>query len=259
MMGWKPAWNEKHSESWNLMFHQILTECDIRGHYLDSNLPKCYKLGNTCGHLLHVELEDSASNTLQLTMLESVDNKSSPFSSQVASSFIYAFIFQNPVWDLAFQFTLAKTNSEKLFNHKKESSQKYSSTCVCPCSSCFAKWHERNQLLILPNFKQCDDTVFPDPITFLKHLHSNRNDYYHRVIMRQVQNLYSSLLAKFKILEWNTNHDPTITSATFQSLHKGKLTLPLYVLSRSVYETICVQRYVFFQSSGYASYYHFTN
>ena len=87
MVGWKPTWNEKHSESWNLIFHQIITKCDIRGHYLDSNLPKCYKLGNTCGHLLHVELEDSASNTLQLTMLESVGDKSSPFSFQVASAY----------------------------------------------------------------------------------------------------------------------------------------------------------------------------
>ena len=202
MVRWKPTLVEKYSDSWNLMFHQILTECDIRSHYSASNLPECYHPGNSCGHILHVELEEAAGNTLRLTILEFVKNKSSAFSLQVASSFIHAFVFHNPVWDIGFQFEMAKT--QKLFHLKKESYQNYSSTCLCPCSSIFANWHEKNHILTLPNFKQCDDTVFTDPTTFLKRLHSKGNDFYHRIVMRQVQNLYSSLLAKFKRVQIQT-------------------------------------------------------
>ena len=151
MVRWKPTLVEKYSDSWNLMFHQILTECDIRSHYSASNLPECYHPGNSCGHILHVELEEAAGNTLRLTILEFVKNKSSAFSLQVASSFIHAFVFHNPVWDIGFQFEMAKT--QKLFHLKKESYQNYSSTCLCPCSSIFANWHEKNHILTLPNFK----------------------------------------------------------------------------------------------------------
>ena len=246
MVGWKPTWVEKSSGSWNLLFHQIVTECNLKNHYSPSNLPECYHPGNSCGHVLHVELEEAASNTLRLTTFELVENKSSALTSQVASSFIDAFVFHNHVWDLGFQFEMAKTNSEKLFHFEKDSCQNYSSTCVCPCSSAFVNWHEKTHILSLPNFEQCDDTVFADPTTFLKHIHSKGTDFYHRIVMRQVQNLYSSLFAKFKCLDSNTNQSLNLTSSTFQSVHKGKITLPLYVHADSVYDTICVKRYVIF-------------
>ena len=88
MVGWKPTWVEKYSDSWNLLFHEILTECDLKNPYSPSNLPECYHPGNSCGHILHVELEEAASNTLRLTTFELVENKSSALTSQVASSFI---------------------------------------------------------------------------------------------------------------------------------------------------------------------------
>ena len=139
------------------MFHQILTECDMKKHYSASNLPECYHPGNSCGHILHVELEEASSNTLRLTTLEFVENKSSALTLQVSSSFIDAFVSHNPVWDLGFQFEMAKTSSEKLFHFEKESCQDYPSTYVCPCSSVFANWHEKTHILTLSNFEQCDE------------------------------------------------------------------------------------------------------
>ena len=141
IVGHKITSPRKTRETWNDKFHKLLIGCDIKKYYLASNLPGCYKPGDSCGHILHIDLEDTACNTLQLTMLESVSNRKFSHSLEVASSFINSLTFDNPVWDLGLQFAVAKTNSEKLFNLKKESSQKYLSTCICPCSSLFKYWH----------------------------------------------------------------------------------------------------------------------
>ena len=100
-----------------------------------------------------------------------------------ASSFIKAFTFRNPLWDIGLQFAMGKSNSEKLFNLKKASSQKYPSTCICPCSSLFTEWHKKNSLTQLPTFNSCDVGICKDPVTFLKHLHSKSHDYFHRIFL----------------------------------------------------------------------------
>ena len=116
-------------------------------------------------------------------------------------------IFHNPVWwDLGLQFAMAKTNSEKLFSVNKELSKRCPSKCMCPCSSLLSKWHELRLINGLPTFNVCEETVFDTPSTFLKHLYSMKNEYYHRIVMRQVQNLYSSLISKLKIPDWNMSN-----------------------------------------------------
>ena len=129
---------------------------------------------------------------------------------------------------------------------KKECSKKYTSTCICSCSSLFKNWQERHTLSILPRFDHCAGVVYEDPMVFHTHLHSMQHEYYHRIVMRQVQNLYSSLIAKFKISDQNTNNSHKSTSSTLQSAPKGKISLPMFVLSQSSYDTIIVTRKAYY-------------
>ena len=135
-----------------------------------------------------------------------------------------------------------KKNSGKLFNLKKECSKNYPSTCMCPCSSLFKKWHKRNFVSGLPGFNHCDGAIYKNPTAFHRHLHSMQHEYYHRIVMRQVQNLYSALIAELKIPDLNTINPLKSTLSTSSSQPKGKVSLPLYVLSQSSYETITVMR-----------------
>ena len=220
MVGWHHTSSKKICETWNQKFHKIITACGIETYYPTSKLPECYKADNSFDHILHVDLEESARNTVSLIMLELVVNHSSSHSLEVASSFVHALTFENLVWDLGLQFAIQKNNSEKLFNLKKESSQKYMSTCICPCSSHFLYWHESTPLSRLPGFTHCNGSICRDPTTLLKHLHFMRHYYYHRIIMRQVQNLYSSLIAKLKI--------PVITDVDSDKRKKFMPTIKIY-------------------------------
>ena len=107
-VGWDPGTPKKSCKTWNEKFHKLLAGCDIKMCYPTSKLPECYKPGNLCGHILHVDLEETASSTLHLTMLESVANHSSSHSLEVASLFVYSLSFHNPVWDLGLQFAISK-------------------------------------------------------------------------------------------------------------------------------------------------------
>ena len=142
---------------------------------------------------------------------------------------------------MGLQFTLAKRNSEKLFFNQLNTSAQFPLTCICPCSSIFRKWQKTHYLTRLPTFHPCENKVFDGPVDFVKHLHYKREDYYHRIIMRQVQHLYSSLIAKLKIPELEVVDKKT---PTFQSIHGGRVSLPLYVQSKSNYITFTVERYV---------------
>ena len=242
MVGLNPNLLKASDKSWNGIFQHVLTLCGMENIFPLSELPECYKPGDSCGHLLHVELDDSASNTLQLTMLESTADKSSSHSLEVASAFIYSMIFHNPIWDLGLQFAVAKKNAEKLFSVNKESSQKYTSKCICPCSALLSDWHELQFINKLPTFHVCKSTVFNSPSTFVEHLHSMKDDYYHRIVMRQVQNLYSSLISKLKLFDWNTGHPLKRTTSTFKKIAKGKVTLHPHIVSGSTYDTFTVER-----------------
>ena len=106
----------------------------------------------------------------------------------------------------------------------------------------FSYWHESSSLSRLPGFTHCDGSICRDPMTLLKHLHFRWHDYYYRIVMRQDQNLYSSLIAKLKISDWDSKHSFNSTTFTLQSIPKGKVSLPVYVFSNSKYETINVER-----------------
>ena len=102
----------------------------------------------------------------------------------------------------------------------KDSAEKFTKCCVCPCSYMFGEWHKETSIVNLPKFIKCKSNVFTDPMEFIIQLESSKEDYYHRIVMRIVQNLYSSLLAKF------TTVDSTSSEKTFHSVHKGSVSLP---------------------------------
>ena len=68
---------------------------------------------------LHVELDEAATKTLHLTMLDSLSDNDISYSRKVASLFIHSIVYKNPIWDMGLQFTLAKRNSEKSHKNKK--------------------------------------------------------------------------------------------------------------------------------------------
>ena len=86
--------------SWNSLFHEIIESCDITSNYPLDRLPECYKKGNDCGHIEHVNLENCTINILYLTVLEHLNKQEDKISSNTASSFVHYTIYHNPVWDL---------------------------------------------------------------------------------------------------------------------------------------------------------------
>lgn len=76
---------------------------------------------------------------------------------------------------------------------------RYTTNCVYPCLTLFSDWHSDKNLNKLPNFVKCEKKVYMNPISLIEHLHSEKQDFYHRIIMRIVQGRYSSLISKFKV------------------------------------------------------------
>ena len=235
---------DTHSQPWNYLFHHILRYCDLVDHFPTTSLPDCYQEGDTCGHILHSTLEGCASKTLYLTMLEGLKNEGPKLPSNVVSSFINYVSFHNPIWDLGLQFMYAKKNSQRVYMQSKESMEKYSTNCVCPCSSLFSNLHRDKNLYQLPNFVECEKKVYTNPISFIGHLHSEKDDFYHRIIMRIVQGRYSSLISKFKVTPSSENKRNGKVVNSFGDVHKGIVKLPPYVKSNSVYDVFNFDRYV---------------
>ena len=115
-----------------------------------------------------------------------------------------------------------QTNFNRIYANCKDSAEKFTKCCICPCSYAFGEWHKEMSIDNLPKFLKWKSNVFTDPMEFIIHLKSIKEDYYHRIVMRIVQNLYSSLLAKF------TTVNSISSKKIFHSVHKGSLSLPSY-------------------------------
>ena len=94
------------------MFHNVLNICQLRLEFPPNSLPPTYGKKQSCGHLLHVELDTISTKALYLTMLEKVSGESREVSFETNEScvFINAVIYKNPVWDLGMQHKLALQN-----------------------------------------------------------------------------------------------------------------------------------------------------
>ena len=226
--------------SWNDQFHSLLDLVGLRDDFPPCDLPPCYRQHNSCGHVLQVDLHNIATNTLHLTTFEQTTNEYATLPSvNVASTFIYFVIFQNPLWDIGLQQQIVKQNKKKLHNNDRKGIDKYTSRCICPCSMLFHSWHEKTQIHKLPSFTNCGSGMFNTPESFVEHLYENQNDYYHRIILRMVQASYSSLIAKIKIP--TASNKIKVSNKPFSSIHEGKVSLPAYVKSTSKYETFIVK------------------
>ena len=212
-----------NTKDWNEMFHNIISTCNLERHFTLESLPPSYAKGFTCSHIFHVDMEKIMSNTIHLTILEQTKSQENPVrNSTVAKSFISNVINHNPVWDLGLQFLTMQTNIDRIYTNMKNSAKNFTKHCICPCSYMLKNWHKMNLMDQLPNFKECSTGIFIEPLDFVHHLQTVKECFYHRIVMRIVQNLYSSLLAKFTTTE---NKNP---SKTFFAVHSGTISLPSY-------------------------------
>ena len=69
-----PSYISLPRQSWNSSFHNIVTDCNLSSYFRPSTLPECYRKGESCGHVLHVDLSELVMNTFYLTMMESNEN-----------------------------------------------------------------------------------------------------------------------------------------------------------------------------------------
>ena len=194
-------------------------------HFTLESLPTSYAKGFTCSHIFCVDMEKNMSNTIHVTILEQTklsNHNSLNRNSMVAKSFISNVIKQNPVWDLGLQFLTIQMNVDRINTNIKDSAKRFTKNCLCPCSNMLRNWHQAKLINQLPNFKECSTTIFDGPLDFVCHLQSNKECYYHRIVMRIVQNLYSSLLAKFTTTENKRN------PKKFYAVHNGTISLPSY-------------------------------
>ena len=210
--------------TWNEMFHSIISNCSLTNHFPSEKLPGCYAEGLSCSHIFHVDLDKIVSNTIQLTLLEQAKHRDNQHQTSLinVTSFISKVIKGNPIWDLGLQFSTICANYNRIYTNIKGSAETFTKCCVCPCSQIFRKWHKLMSINTLPDFKECNSSVYSDPMDFIIHLDSCKDEYYHRIIMRIVQNLYSSLLAKFTTVENKSS------KKTFHSVHGGTVSLPSY-------------------------------
>ena len=84
----------------------------------------------------------------------------------------------------------------------------------------------------------CENKVFHGHMDFIAHLYSKKEEYYHQTILRLVQSTYSVLLAKYRLKTGDQGDE--INKKIFSSVHKGKVSLPLYLMSDVTYETFTI-------------------
>ena len=112
-------------------------------------------------------------------------------------TFLGTVLYQNPIWDLGLQFDYARRDFDNIFKNEAEKYQKLTKKCICPCSDKVEKWHKTTKIDKLDGFQVCKAALFPSSDKFVKHLYKSK-DHHHKIILRIVQNLYSSIICKFK-------------------------------------------------------------
>ena len=97
----------------------------------------------------------------------------------------------------------------------------------------FRKCHCYGFLVKLEQFKNCKIGIFNSPMELVCHLQSDKDDYYHRIVMHIIQNYYSSLLSKFTIAL-----DQVSKNAFYEK--KKDISLPSHLKTDSIYSTFDV-------------------
>ena len=222
--------------SWNGMFHDIISTCQLKRYFQPEALPTCYEKGSSCSHIFHIDMNRIISNTIHLTLLEQSKSADSHLKipSYVVEYFVSSVMKQNPIWDIGLQFLTVQMNVDRMYTNLKDLAVGYTKHCVCPCSHLLRNWHKVKGIDKMPVFKECSSSVFSDPMDFVHHIQNTNGDFYHRLIMRLIQSSYSSLLAKF------TTDENNPTKSLFHEVHKGIVTLPDYRNTGADYTTFKV-------------------
>ena len=141
-------------------------------------LPGCYTKGLSCSHIFHVDLDKIVSNTIHLTLLEQAKYKDDQLQRSLinVTSFISNIMKGNPIWDLGLQFLTIQTNYNRIYTNIKGSAAMFTKCCICPCSYMSGKWHKTVSFNTLPEFKECKSSVYNDPMDFIIHLESSKED-----------------------------------------------------------------------------------
>ena len=143
----------KQPESWNSMFHQICSLCNLEYEFPPWTMPSSYSKNQTCGHIQQVNLDKTTTNSLYLAALDNMSNSTfTNFSLSVAAMFIQSVVYKSPVWDIGLQQQLMNNNTDKLFNMEMTKVHRYTTKCICPCGTLFKNWH--NQIHIIPRLVQ---------------------------------------------------------------------------------------------------------
>ena len=221
------------SMSWNKMFHTILNECNLSSKFNADSFPKSYLPGKVCGHSLQVDLDRVRYNTIHLTLLDLIQGKKD--NIQEYMDFIDAILFHNPLWDIGLQHELMNNSKEKIYIGN---TQNYTSQCICPCSKLLKKWHTRLGIDKYTEFTTCAGKIYENHINFVQHIHSKKNDNFHKIILRIVQTNYSILLNKLKF----QNDDDITENKPFHEICRQNIKLPKYVDSKRNYSTQMIKR-----------------
>ena len=187
MMTMNTSFCPNHRLPWNEMFYSLVNLCGLKNNFPPSSLPTTYARDKVWSHIFHVELEETATHAMYLTMLEGSKDLENALDSHVPAFFIYCMVLQNPIWYLGLQFKASNDISPKKQGVKSINLQSYTTNCICPCSKLFNNWHQRESLDKLSNWRSCTSEIYQEPADFIHHLHVMNKDYYHRIILRVVQ------------------------------------------------------------------------
>ena len=140
------------------------------------------------------------------------------------TQFAKSFIFHNPVWDFGLQFSLVRLNKYNAYHFDREDFSTYTSTCICPCSSIFKRWHKKYELNNLPNFNLCEHKVYHNIFDFVQHVQDRKKSCdYHYMVMCAVQSNYSALIANHKF-----SNSKKYIASKFGDIHKEKVRLTTF-------------------------------
>ena len=82
--------------------------------------------------------------------------------------------------------------------------------------------------------------LYLTPESFVDYQYREKKDFYHQIILRIVQTNYFNLIAKLKIDTDGIDDTQNKSSATFSSIHKGKVILLSYASTRPTYDTFAL-------------------
>ena len=117
--------------------HGICNLNHVIGH---RNLPRCYKIVRSCGHIFHVKMNDVRKTTIYLTMIDKyINNDNHQWMIHDVPQFIRSVQYYNPIYNLGLKKQIWMMNPQKIC--AKETNQiEYIIINICPSIVCVNNW-----------------------------------------------------------------------------------------------------------------------